>query len=78
MPAVKSRNKTGSRTGASLLESILNAIRGCLVKRRAWIVGEMGRYPRPIPGCDQQFNHLLEQQAQIVTELHRIRATEDR
>jgi len=74
MPAVKSRNKTGSRTGASLLESILNAIRGCLVKRRAWIVGEMGRYPRPIPGCDQQFNHLLAERDGIAAELVRLDA----
>ena len=30
-------------------------------------------YPTPIAGCDQQFNYLLEQQAQVTAELHRIR-----
>ena len=31
-------------------------------------------YPTPIAGCDQQFNYLLEQQAQVIAELHRIQA----
>jgi len=32
-------------------------------------------YPTPIAGCDQQFNYLLEQQAQVIAELHRLQAT---
>jgi hypothetical protein len=34
---------------------------------------EMRHYPTPIAGCDQQFNYLLEQQAQVVAELYRVR-----
>jgi hypothetical protein len=46
-------------------------------KRRLY--EEIRNYPTPIAGCDQQFNYLLEQQASIVAELNRIRAsTEDR
>ena len=46
-------------------------------KRRLY--EEIRNYPTPIAGCDQQFNYLLEQQARIAAELHRIRArTEDR
>ncbi len=34
---------------------------------------EIRSYPTPIAGCDQQFNYLLEQQARVVAELHRVR-----
>lgn len=36
---------------------------------------EIRNYPTPIAGCDQQFNYLLEQQAAVVAELRRIRAS---
>jgi hypothetical protein len=72
MPSVKFRIKTGSRTESSLLESILSEIRGSLEKRRLWIVGKMGQYPRPIPGCDQQFNYLLAERDGIFAELVRL------
>ena len=42
-------------------------------KRRLY--EEIRNYPTPIAGCDQQFNYLLEQQARIVAELNRIRAS---
>jgi hypothetical protein len=42
-------------------------------KRRLY--EEIRNYPTPIAGCDQQFNHLLEQQARVTAELNRIRAT---
>lgn len=41
-------------------------------KRRLY--EEIRNYPTPIAGCDQQFNHLLEQQARVVAELNRLRA----
>jgi hypothetical protein len=30
-------------------------------------------YPTPIAGCDQQFNHLLAEQARVSAELERVR-----
>ncbi len=35
---------------------------------------EIQNYPTPIAGCDQQFNYLLEQQAQVIAELRRVSA----
>lgn len=35
---------------------------------------EIRNYPTPIAGCDQQFNYLLEQHAQVIAELNRMRA----
>jgi hypothetical protein len=37
---------------------------------------EIRNYPTPIAGCDQQFNYLLEQHAQVIAELNRIRGGE--
>jgi hypothetical protein len=37
---------------------------------------EIRSYPTPIAGCDQQFNYLLEQHAQIIAELNRIRTAD--
>ena len=74
MPAVKPRNKSASRTEPGLLVSIVSEIRASLEKRRLWIVGEMGQYPRPIPGCDQQFNHLLAERDRIAAELVQLEA----
>lgn len=72
MPSARTRIKGGNRTEPGLLESILSEIRGSLEKRRLWIVGKMGQYPRPIPGCDQQFNHLLAERDGICAELVRL------
>ncbi len=33
---------------------------------------EILNYPRPIPACDQQFNHLLEEREKISRELDRM------
>ena len=44
-------------------------------KRRLY--EEIRNYPTPIAGCDQQFNYLLEQQAQVIAKLNRIRAGAD-
>ena len=40
-----------------------------LLKRKAAIQLEINNYPSPIAGCDQQFNHLLEQRANIRKQL---------
>ena len=37
---------------------------------------EIGRYPAPIAGCDQQFNYLLEKRRLILDELKQLSITE--
>lgn len=46
----------------------------CLQSEKQRLYDEIRNYPTPIAGCDQQFNYLLEQQAQIIAELARVRA----
>ncbi len=36
-----------------------------LLRKKAQIQAEINNYPGPIAGCDQQFNHLLAQRAEI-------------
>ena len=39
---------------------------------KAPINAEIRAYPLPIPGCDAQYNHLLEQRATVSAELMRL------
>lgn len=43
-----------------------------LACRRDRIYEEIKAYPPPIPACDQQYNHLLEQRTRIGLELTRL------
>jgi hypothetical protein len=39
--------------------------RRCLVDARNGLDAEIGDYPRPISGCDAQYNHLLAERRRI-------------
>lgn len=49
-----------------------NDARQALAARRAEIDALIASYPPPIPACDAQFNHLLEQRREIGQELVRL------
>jgi chorismate mutase len=51
------------------IESLWNRIRQHLERERHRIYGEIRNYPPPIPACDAQFNHLLEERRRISQEL---------
>ena len=53
---------------------VWRAIREHLESERRRINGEVHNYPPPIPACDAQFNHLLEEQSRISRELARLDA----
>ena len=48
------------------------AVQDRLEARKAALNEEIAAYPGPIPGCDAQFNHLLEQRAGLNAELGRL------
>ena len=52
--------------------SVWDSIRSHLEGERDRVCGEIRDYPTPIPRCDAQFNHLLEQRDSIARELHHI------
>jgi len=58
------------------VQSVWNEIHSHLQNRKDRINEEIGRYPTPIAGCDQQFNYLLEQRRQIQGEINKLRKTE--
>jgi len=49
-----------------------DTLRQTLEARRQALAGQIGAYPPPIPACDAQFNHLLEQRRQVSAELKRL------
>ena len=54
--------------------TLLAQIEQALEARRARIDDEVKNYPRPITGCDVQFEYALEQQAGVRKELQRAAA----
>jgi hypothetical protein len=48
-----------------------------LENQRDRINNEIGLYPTPIAGCDQQFNYLLEQRSGISAKLRRMQEAEN-
>jgi hypothetical protein len=54
------------------LEAIWDEIGSCLESRRMQIYEEIRNYPLPIPACDAQYNHLLEQRSGVSKELRRM------
>ena len=64
--------QTGSASESAMAESRYVRIRGLLERYRQRIIEEIGNYPQPIAGCDEQFSHLLEQQTAIHEELCRL------
>jgi hypothetical protein len=50
------------------------ALRRRLEEEKRAIAAEIETYPRPIAGCDAQFNHLLERRRALWEELSRLEA----
>ncbi len=61
-----------------VVDSICRGIRDLLEDEKTRILEEIRNYPPPIPACDLQFNHLLEQRARIAQELSRLDALSQR
>jgi hypothetical protein len=70
MSAVEPQHTQDRR--AEVVLAAWQTIRACLEAARARIYDEIRNYPRPIPACDQQFNCLLEQRADVSEELDRL------
>jgi chorismate mutase len=46
-----------------------------LREQKAKIDAEIAAYPRPITGCDAQFNALLEERARLAKELEQLQSS---
>ena len=49
-------------------------VKACLESERERVHAEIRAYPTPIPRCDAQFNHLIEQRDRLFQELSRLDA----
>jgi hypothetical protein len=72
MPPATSRDETNRPTEPALAASVWDRIKAHLLDERHRIAEEIKNYPRPIPACDLQFNHLLERRASLSRELARL------
>ena len=54
------------------VESAWERIKNYLEDERHRVYEEIRNYPTPIAGCDEQFNHLLRQRANVFEELVRL------
>lgn len=55
-----------------------DGIRRHLEDERYRIVKEIGKYPTPIPACDQDYNHMLAERERVNEELARLEEAERR
>jgi len=55
----------------------LDSLRDALTARKAEVAAEIRNYPGPIPGCDAQFNRLLEVRRILAQELQRLDRADD-
>ena len=74
MPTVKSGRAIARQVRPGLLASVWDDIRSHLDRERARIFEVIRNYPTPIPNCDQDFNHLLEERSRMSQELDRVDA----
>src|SRR5262249_54290372 len=72
MAPANPRSANDPDTDRALLESAWKRIETHLEKVQHRIYDQIKTYPRPIPGCDVQFNTLLEERAGITQELARL------
>jgi hypothetical protein len=58
-------------TGSKTIDATWAEIESLLVSRLAAVEREIRQYPAPIPACDAQFNHLLDERSAIPQEMVR-------
>jgi hypothetical protein len=73
MPSANPQGGPIGRTESALAESGWEKVREQLEKVTNRIYEEIKDYPRPIAGCDAQFNFLLDERASIAAEWGRVR-----
>lgn len=56
------------------LSTTWDMVKACLESERERVYAEIRAYPTPIPRCDAQFNHLIEQRERLFQELARLEA----
>ncbi len=61
-----------AKTQAAPLAAVRGEIRAALEAARVRVFAAIGAHPRPVAGCDVEFNRLLEDRARLAQELARI------
>ena len=66
--------RTGRTTsrGYGIPESVREGIRAALDAARVQVCAAIGAHPRPVAGCDVEFNRLLEDRTRIAQEIARL------
>jgi len=64
--------KTSTAIDTDAVRNVLQSLRLRLERERDRVCCEIRDYPTPIPRCDAQFNHLIEQRDSLVRELRRL------
>jgi hypothetical protein len=69
-------NQTMLKSQTESLQGVWAEIRAELAQQKAQVYEQIGHYPTPITGCDQQFNYLLDKQSRILKALARLSEVE--
>lgn len=74
MTTITVQKRTQATIEATPNSTIWHTIKEHLEAKRDAIYEEISHYRAPIPACDVQFNHLLEERARVFQELSRLHA----
>ncbi|MEM9010773.1 MAG: hypothetical protein AAGE18_06060 [Pseudomonadota bacterium] len=58
----------------TFFQSDIESARGMLMTARAKLDAEIRTYPRPVAGCDDQFNHMLAERQRCADALRALEA----
>lgn len=72
MPTITVQKRTAAAIDATPNMTIWHTIKSYLEAKRDAIYEEISHYRAPIPACDVQFNHLLEERSRVFQELSRV------
>ena len=73
MPLPNPSENPTRQAGLARVEADWQRLSDDLEAEKRRLAAEIRAYPTPIPACDAQFNHLLDQRARLAQELNRLR-----
>jgi hypothetical protein len=77
MPSTQTPISEADRSTPSATHPLVEAVRAHLLALKQPVDAEIRAYPPPIPGCDAQFNHLLDQRTGLSRALVRLEEIAD-
>ncbi len=78
MPIATPRASSAERAARGAIAAIGRELSSILEDRRIRLAQQIRDYPAPIPACDADFNHMLDERSRISEELNALRGLDSK